>query len=290
MGKFVRFFAKPILGLVFILPRSWHRGLGWFLGVLWFDILRVRRDVVLKNLKLAYPEKSDGERLAIARESMYTLGRSIVDVMILPFVGKDWAHKNIEILGVENYEKARAGGKGVIFLSLHLGCGDLAVCKMSLERMPLNVISKEFKAQWLNHLWFSARKKHGTKFISDRKSSFEILRALRQNEIVVFVLDQYMGPPLGVKTKFFGVETGTAMGLALFAERADCPVLPAYAWYDDSGKSYVKIDPPIPLQSKGERDATILHMTQVYCDYIERLVRQRPGQWMWVHRRWKEFR
>jgi Kdo2-lipid IVA lauroyltransferase/acyltransferase len=288
MGKFVRLFAKPILFLLFILPRPLHRFISWCLGVLWFDILRVRRKVVLDNLKIAYPNLSDQERLKIARESMFNMGRTIVDVMLLPFINQAWSDKHMEIRGYEHYEKARAAGKGVIFLSLHLGNGDMAVCAMSLIGMPVHVITKTFKSEWLNELWFSARKKHGSKYISDRKSSFDILRVLRNNEIVVFVLDQYMGPPLGVKTKFFGKETGTAMGLALFHERADCPVLPVYSYYEN-GKAICQIDPPIPLESKKDRDETILHMTQVYCDHIEKLVRARPGQWMWVHRRWKEF-
>lgn len=289
MSKFIRLLAKPILWLVFIMPRSFHRALARFLGILWFDILRVRRKIVLENLKIAFPEKTDAERLAIARAAMFNMGRTIVDVMLLPFITKEWSDRYMEIRGYEHYQKAHAQGKGTIFLSLHLGNGDMAVCAMSLFGMPVHVITKEFKSAWLNELWFSARKKHGSKYISDRKSSFEILRVLRQNEIVIFVLDQYMGPPLGVKTEFFGKETGTAMGLALFHERADCPVLPVYSYYADDGKAVCQIDPPIALETKGNRDETLLHMTQVYCDYIERLVRERPGQWMWVHRRWKEF-
>ncbi len=288
MSKFVAFFVKPILFLLFCLPRSFHKGIASFLGILWFDILRVRRKVVLENLKIAYPELPESERLKIARAAMFNIGRTIVDVMLLPFISKKWSEKHMEIRGYEHYEAAKAQGKGVIFLSLHLGNGDMAVCAMSLIGMPVHVITKTFKSEWLNELWFSARTKHGAKYISDRKSSFEILRVLRQKEIVVFVLDQYMGPPLGVKTKFFGKETGTAMGLALFHERADCPVLPVYSYYED-GKAICQIDPPVPLESKGSRDETILHMTQIYCDHIEKLVRQRPGQWMWVHRRWKEF-
>ncbi|OQW49063.1 MAG: hypothetical protein A4S09_12620 [Proteobacteria bacterium SG_bin7] len=288
MGKLVRFFVKPFLWLLFLMPRWFHRGLAYLLGVLWFDIFRVRRKIVLDNLKIAYPQMSDSERLKIARAAMYNVGRTIVDVMLLPFISKAWSDEHMEIRGYEHYEAAKSKGKGIIFLSLHLGNGDMAVCAMSLIGMPVHVITKTFKSEWLNELWFAARTKHGAKYISDRKSSFEILRVLRQNEIVVFVLDQYMGPPLGVKTKFFGKETGTAMGLALFHERANCPVLPVYAYYEN-GKSICQIDPPVALQSKGSRDETILHMTQVYCDYIERLVRQRPEQWMWVHRRWKEF-
>lgn len=290
MNKLIRFLLRPFLWIFFSLSGAFHALVGRFIGFIWFDIFRIRRKVILDNLRLAFPNISDSEAHRIARRSMSAVGRNIVDVFVIPFISKNWLEKNVEFVGYENYQTANAKNKGIMILSLHLGSGDLACACLSLKGIPLHVITKEFKSAWLNNFWFSARKKHGTKFISDRKSSFEILRALRKNESVVFVLDQYMGPPLGVKTKFFGVETGTAMGLALLAERANCPVLPIYTYYNEHNKLVIVIDKEIPLDPCPDHDQTILHMTQQYCDYIERVVRKFPEHWMWVHRRWKEFR
>jgi KDO2-lipid IV(A) lauroyltransferase len=154
----------------------------------------------------------------------------------------------------------------------------------------MQLISKEFKSRWLNDLWFGMRRKHGTRFIAPEKSSFEILRALRRNELVVFVLDQFMGPPIGVRTRFFGKETGTAMGCALMADRTHSPVVPCYTYRKEDGRHVMVFEKPIEFLDHGLRDQNIAVMTQIYTDKIEAIVRKHPGQWMWIHRRWKEFR
>jgi KDO2-lipid IV(A) lauroyltransferase len=134
------------------------------------------------------------------------------------------------------------------------------------------------------------RRKHGTRFISPEKSSFEILRALRRNEIVIFVLDQFMGPPIGVRTRFFGKETGTAAGCALMAGRTGAPLIPCCTYRRSDGRHVAFFEAPIPFLDDGLREKNIAVMTQIYTDKIESYVRLYPGQWMWIHRRWKEFR
>jgi KDO2-lipid IV(A) lauroyltransferase len=235
---------------------------------------------------------TEAERVRIARASLSNLGRAIVEYALFPFLTAKDASRWLEIEGGEHVDKVlhASGARGAIFLGLHLGNGDFAIGLLSLAGWPMNLISKEFKAKWLNDLWFGMRKRLGTKFISHQKSSFDILRALKRNEIVIFVLDQYMGPPIGVRTQFFGHTTGTAMGLALMADRTHAPVIPCYTYRKADGKHVAVFDKPIEYLDNGPRQENIATMTQVYTDKIEEIVRKHPEQWMWIHRRWKEFR
>lgn len=290
MTKLIRLFLKPIFLLIYLMPRSFHRMLGSFLGLLWFDVLRIRRSLVLSNLRLAYPDWPDEKIVSTARKSMCGVGQGIIDVILIPFLDKSWVSKHVEFRGIENYERARLQGKGVGFLSLHLASGDLAVAAMSIIGMPIHLITKEFKSAWLNNFWFSSRKKHGTRYISDRKSSFDILKALKKNEIVIFVLDQFMGPPIGVEVFFFGHKTGAAMGLAVIADRAECPIVTCYSYYENDDKFIVEFGPEIPFERDLEKNEMIKGMTQKYTGVIEEIVKKYPDQWMWVHRRWKEFK
>ena len=77
-----------------------------------------------------------------------------------------------------------------------------------------------------------------------------ILKSLKKNEAVVFVMDQFMGPPIGVRTTFFGHETGSAMGLAVMAQRSKVPVVPVYTYRDDNGDTHIILEPPIPFEDK----------------------------------------
>jgi Kdo2-lipid IVA lauroyltransferase/acyltransferase len=282
--------GKLLALLITLLPSRARMALGTAIGILWFDILRVRRGVAVGNVRLAYPEKSEKEVVSIARSSLRSMGKTIVEYGLISFFQSKIAPRNFTFENEENLKEAMAQGKGVIMLTLHLGNGDLATAELSRRGYPMNLISKEFTTKWLNDLWFGMRERVGTKFISARRSSFDILRALKKNEIVIFVLDQFMGPPLGVRTQFFGKETGTAMGCALMAERTGAPVIPTYTYRRDDGSHVIVFEKAIPYLDDGPREQNIATMTQKYTDKIESIVRLHPGQWMWIHRRWKEFR
>ncbi|MES2962487.1 MAG: lysophospholipid acyltransferase family protein [Bdellovibrionota bacterium] len=276
-----------------ILPMRVRLSIGDTIGILWFDVLRIRRSVALANVRLAFPEKSSSDHAHNCRNSLRSMGRTLVEFALFPYL-KGWTgRKMFAFEGLEHLDRAFTEKKGVIMLTLHMGNGDMGAAGLSIRGYKMNLISKEFKSRWLNDLWFGMRRKLGTKFISPEKSSFEILRALKRNEAVIFVLDQFMGPPVGTKTRFFGTETGTAMGCALMALRTGVPVVPCYDLRCDDGTHKIVIEPPIPTPTGLDdrlREENIAALTQVYTDKIETIVRRHPEQWMWIHRRWKEFR
>ena len=278
------------LGLILYRMPAWFKRLcGDLVGLLWFDLIRLRRGVVLENLATAFPDWEMKRKLRVGRKSMRNLGRAFMDLLILPSLDRDWMDRNVVFHGMENYERARSGGKGVLFLSLHMGSGDLAISMLSLAGMDVNVISKKFKAELANDLWFQLRGHHGTRYIDHRDSAAAIFKALRANGVVIFVMDQWAPSTLGIRATFFGKEAGTGFGLALFASKKRLPVLPVYAHRDDSGIHHIVIGEEIPLEVKATRDETLAHMTEKYNRVLEEIIRRHPDQWMWLHRRWKPF-
>lgn len=276
-----------------LLPRPILRKLGSWVGFLWFDVFGFRKEIIFSNLDIAFPQMSTNEKVRIGRESVYQLGYNFAEFFLIPSLTPDWVDKNVALEGWENVENAKAQGKGMFFLTLHLGNGDLGANVVVMKGQPLKIITKVFKTKWFNDLWFSVRGAKGVEYIDAHSpnNAFEILKALKRNEGVVFVLDQYMGKPYGIKTKFFGKETGTAYGLALFAQKAKSPVLPIYTYEGPDQKLHIVIEPPIDFQDclVADKDETILKLTQRFCEKTEDIIRKHPEQWMWVHRRWKDF-
>ncbi|NUM59483.1 MAG: lysophospholipid acyltransferase family protein [Bdellovibrionaceae bacterium] len=285
----IKFFSR--LSLFF--PRSWVRGFYSLLGVLWFDILRFRRKIVLGNLKLAYPEKSEAERTQIGRKSVYSMLANVADFFVIPFIDQDWIDKNVVYHGTENMEKALQEKKGVFVLSLHMGNGDLAATLIQMQKFNLFLITKFFKNKLFNDIWFSIRGAKGVSYIEPHgeKTPFQILKALKSNSLVVFVLDQYMGKPFGIETTFFGRKTGTAQGLGLFYLKTKAPVVPVYCYEGEDHKVHLVYEPPLELKEliTDDKEQSIHSLTQKFCDVTESLVKKHPDQWMWVHRRWKNF-
>ncbi len=289
IGSLIGFFLKIFSGLIFILPTRLKYFLGGVLGVFAFDVVRFRRKIVMDNLKIAFPEKTEKERAQIGRASLKHLGRTLFEYTNFSFIDKAWVNKNYEIHGVRNFVEVNAQDKGVLCLAMHVGNGDLGMAALALSGFNMSLISKHFKSEWLNKLWFGVRESKGLKFIPEEKSSFQILKTLKAKGSVVFVLDQFMGPPVGVATKFFGKVTGTAAGLALFSLRTGVPVVTGYTFRKRDGRMVIVFEPAIVPVSTGNLDQDIANLTQTYTNKIEEIVRKHPDQWMWLHRRWKTF-
>ncbi|WP_374079457.1 lysophospholipid acyltransferase family protein [Bdellovibrio bacteriovorus] len=293
MKLLVKFFVKIMVFLSSLFPRTWLRKSGAWVGFLWFDVMGFRKKIVMSNLDIAFPEWPQEQKHKVGRESVYQLGYNFAEFFFIPSVTPEWIQKNVVFEGWENVEKARSQGKGMFFLSLHLGNGDLAANAIAQSGQELFIITKRFKTQWFNDLWFSVRGAKGVKYIDAHgpNNAFEILKALKKNAALVFVLDQYMGKPYGIATTFFGKRTGTAYGLALFAQKTKSPVLPIYTYEGNDKKLHVVIEPAMDTENcvTDDKDQTILNITQSFNDKLEEIVRKHPEQWMWVHRRWKDF-
>ncbi len=289
--------SKKCLNLLsrslFFLPRKAIRFLGSLLGVLWFDIFRFRRKIVLSNLDIAFPEMAEKEKIKIGRRSVYELGSNFLEFFTLPALNQKWVRKNAVYEGVEHVENAIKKNKGVYLLSMHIGHGDMGASLISMLGIEVYLISKFFKTKWFNDFWFYLRSGQGVKFIEPHglQTPFEILKAIKNKSSVIFVLDQFMGRPYGVPTLFFGKKTGTAYGLALFYLKTKSPIVPVYTYEGNDGKVHLVFEPELKLDSliSEDKDKTIAALTQNFTDQIEKIVRRYPEQWMWVHRRWKDI-
>lgn len=276
-----------------LFPRRWVRSFGRPLGILWFDILRLRRKVVLDNLRLAFPEWSEADRIRVGRKSVYKLNEDFFEFFSIPSMNEKWLKENLVFEGKEHLNQALEQHRGVYALSLHLGHGDVAVSALVLNGVKVHLITKLFKNKLFNDLWFFVRKVHGAQFIDAHgpKTPFEILKAIRANDVVIFVNDQFMGKPYGIETEFFGKKTGTAFGLAVFYLKTRSPIVPIYAFEGSDGKFHLKIEPALQLDHliSDDKEKTYALITQAVTNVIERIIREHPECWMWVHRRWKSF-
>lgn len=265
--------------------------MGRFLAFLWWDVFRFRRFTLYRNVSIVFPEKTKQEKISLIKKSLCWMGYNFVEVLQIPSFDLDRMEKEARFEGLENYQKAKAQGKGVLLLSLHIGNGDAAVAYMSLFGMDINLITKRFKNKTFNDVWFGLRGKSGTKFIEahGRETAFQILKSLKNQGSVVFVLDQFMGKPFGIESQFFGKTTGTAYGLALFAAKTRAPVITASTYRDEDFKTVISFGPEIEFEENSNNDLQTRQMTEKYNKALEKIILNHPEQWMWVHRRWKKF-
>jgi KDO2-lipid IV(A) lauroyltransferase len=278
-----------LVGLILYWMPGWFRNLcGDFIGLLWFDVVRLRRRLVLDHIGIAFPEWDRKRKLRVARKSMRNLGRGFVEFLIMPYLDREWMQKNVIFHGMEKYDRVLEGGKGVLILTLHLGSVEFGLGMLSLYGMDANVIVKPFANKLFHYLWNAMRATQNTRFIPNRGSTKAIFRALGRNGAVLFVMDQWAPPSIGIPASFFGREVGTGFGLALIASKRQTPVLSLYVYRDENGVHNIVVGEEIPLEEQESRQKTIAHMTEKYNRELEEIIRRHPDHWMWLHRRWKD--
>ena len=272
---------------VSILDRA-SLALGWF----FYHVVGFRRKLVEQNLKLALgSEKTDEELKNIALQNYQHYARTAVEILCsINWTENDY-RKRTRIEGLENIRPRLNGKNGGIFLGAHLGNWEFAVSTAAIHGIPVDVVVKEAKSkigqQFLD--WYRCR--FGVGIFFETKTVKEIFNSFNTGRFTVFILDQFMGPPIGVPVKFFGVEAGTAAGLALFCDKRDLPVFPAYNYRDSEGRLCTVIEPQLEYEKlSSDRDTRIFQRSQAYNNAIEKMVRRNPEQWLWLHRRWKEFK
>jgi Kdo2-lipid IVA lauroyltransferase/acyltransferase len=274
----------PIGALPRPLARAAAIALSWTVYLLH---VRLRR-VGMRNLALAFPEKSRRERAGILRGEFTSLGRQLAEVCLFPKYTRANVGKVVVYDGFENFERALACGKGVLFLTAHLGAWELSAFTHSLHGHPLHVVMRPLDNPYLDRLTRDYRTMHGNSMVDKDDFVRGLLSAMKASETVGILMDTNMTPPQGVFVDFFGIPACTASGLARIALRTDAAVVPGFTIWDPALRKYrLRFDPAVSLIRTGNDEADIVANTQLFTKIIEDYVRRYPDQWLWVHRRWK---
>jgi KDO2-lipid IV(A) lauroyltransferase len=271
-----------------LLPRPLARAHGMLFGVLVYLLHRRLRRVGMRNLQLAFPEKTKREHKKILRMLFTGLGRQLAEFCKFPHYTKENVSRVIIYEGIENFEAAQERGKGIIFLTAHLGGWELSSFMHSLHGHTMHIVARSLDNPYVDRLVTRYRTLHGNSIFDKDDYARGLLAALRNGETIGILMDTNMTPPQGVFVDFFGVPACTASGLARVALKTDAAVLPGFAIWDSGiGKYRLHMAPALELIRSSDNEADVVANTAMFNRVLEDYIRKYPEQWLWVHRRWK---
>jgi len=280
--------AWPFLKIIGILPRAFSRAFAIAIAQLVYLLHFRLRQVGMRNLSMVFAEKTQAEHKRILRGVFTSLGRQLAELCQFPRYTLENIDQVVVYDGLENYERAYARGKGVLFLTGHFGGWELSAFAHSIHGHWVNVVMRPMDNPYLDRLLQQYRTMYGNKVVPKDDFVRGLLAAMKAGETVGILMDTNMTPPQGVFVDFFGIPACTASGLARIALRTDAPVVPGFTIWDESlGKYRLRFDPALELVQTGNLEADIVANTQQFTKVIEEYVRKYPEQWLWVHRRWK---
>jgi Kdo2-lipid IVA lauroyltransferase/acyltransferase len=268
----------------FLIRTLIHAPLGlarFYVSLLDLAIPRLRR-TAMRNLELAYPEKSPAERRAIADQVFLTIARLIWIFARFPNLNSQNIHNLIRYDGLEHYLEAKKHGRGILFATAHFGNWELSAFAHALMTEPMNIMIRPLDNPGIDRLVEDRRQLSGNRLIVKWDSARAVLRALRQNEAVGVLIDQNTSLQEGVFVDFFGTPACANTAFAKIAAKTGAAVIPGFAiWSDAESKYILKFYPPLEISGDPAEDTRRLHAV------LEGVIREHPGQWLWIHRRWK---
>lgn len=270
------------------MPRPMARllagGLAW---VVYHALGRLRR-VGRRNLELALPALTPGERERILRGVYRHLGWQLVEFCRMRRYTAENTRRWIGTEGLENYLQARSHGKGVLVLTGHLGAWELSSFYHSLMGYPMGMVIRRLDNRLLDEFVNGIRCMHGNRVLHKDDFARGLLKAMHAGDTVGILMDTNMTPPQGVFVDFFGRKACTGSGLARVALKTGASVLPGFlVWEPGEGRYVLHFGRELEFTRTGDAEGDILAATQQCNEVLETWIRRYPDQWLWIHRRWK---
>ncbi|HUJ78786.1 MAG TPA: lysophospholipid acyltransferase family protein [Nitrospiria bacterium] len=247
------------------------------------------RRLVQEQLRMAFPDWPSEHIRRTAWACYGHFGRSAAEFARLGRDDRETILNQVMVEGREHLDRALAAGRGVLFLTAHLGNWELMAVVCNLLGYRLYPVARPLDNPWLNRLIDRIRSRHGSTVISKKEESAprDLIHALRDGACVGILLDQNMATYDGVFVNFFGRPACTAKGLALIARRTGAPVVPAFIAREADSRHRITILPSVEFSHGRDVKADVIANTARCTAIIERMVRRHPDQWLWMHRRWK---
>jgi KDO2-lipid IV(A) lauroyltransferase len=276
----VNLVARAVIAGALALPYATRvRFAGWLVRRVIGPVAGYRRRA-LDNLAATWPDRPDGERRAIADAVCDNVGRTLIENYSTADLLARMADVAPEGPGVAALEAAQAAGRPAILVTGHFGNYEAARAALVARGFRVGGLYRPMRNRYFNdHYVRTMDAFGGPVFGQGAKGTAGFVRHLRDGGQLVLLFDQHVNR--AESFQFLGRPAATAMSAAELALRYDAVLIPFYATRQPDGLSFrVEMETPIP-------PTTPRQMTEELTRSLEARVRSNPGQWFWIHRRWK---
>jgi KDO2-lipid IV(A) lauroyltransferase len=270
--------ARLVLATLSATPLSTANKLArFYVRVLDMALPRLRR-TALKNLEMA----GFAGRERITTGVFDSVARLVVAFARFPRITRDNVQEWIQYEGLENFERARGRGKGVLVATAHLGNWELSAFCHAYLALPMHIVVRPIDNAKIDALVERRRALSGNHVIAKKEAARGILRALKAGGAAGILIDQNTTREQGVFVDFFGIKACAGSAFVKLAHHSGAAVVPGYAlWSEKAGRYVLHFEPEVEMTGDVQADTQRVHAR------LEAAIRKHPDQWLWIHRRWK---
>jgi KDO2-lipid IV(A) lauroyltransferase len=279
--------VRALLKIMEVLPRQTARPLAASAAHVPFLRFPRLRKTAEFNLRLAFPDWTETQRAEVIRKMTSNLGWMAAEFARLSKYAKQNIEDAVILDGHKNFLQGHQQGKGVLYLTGHIGAWELSTFAHALYGYHLHYMAPPLDNRRLDQLVNRYRTLSGNRPIVKNELARTMLKVLKDAGTVGILADQNTMPEEGVFVNFFGAPACTTTGLARVALHTGAAVVPGYVYWDPQIKKYrLRFEPPVELSPTGNIARDILETTPKFTKVLEEIIRKYPDQWVWLHGCW----
>jgi KDO2-lipid IV(A) lauroyltransferase len=282
--------ARSVLATLGRLPPPAAFRIGRAMGKAAYTLTRDLRRTGATNLRLAFPEKTDEERAQILRECFDSMGRQLGLFSQLSTKPREVLESLIEVRDFDRLlEAKKVHGDKLFYYTAHLGAWEFTSFGVSLFGHPFSFLVRRIDNPRIEELVDRVRTRFGNKTIDKLSAGRLMLKILRTGETAIGLLpDLNTLDDEAIFIDFFGVPAATNFLVAKFALRTNTPIIPFFApWCEKKGKYLLIVEEPLSFEHTDDEEENVRRLTIAMTERVENQIRRYPGQWLWIHKRWK---
>jgi KDO2-lipid IV(A) lauroyltransferase len=284
---FLEYIVVAFLGVIIrLLPRGAVLFLGRRAGDCIFYCIPVRKKITVANIGRAFPEKSEKEIATIARDAYRNLAMNSFEHLCLQGLSKEKLQEIVEFKNEDILQNAFSRKKGVIFVGGHFGNWEYMGGAISSRGYPITYVVAGIANPYIDRMVNRHRMEMGITILPKGMSVRAMLKTLRKNEAMAMLMDQDAGRN-GIFVDFFDRPCSTPKGPALFALKTGAAMVFLSSIRHPDGSLQVIFEEIELDYGEGVTEENINAIMQRCTAKLESYVREYPGHWLWMHRRWK---
>lgn len=282
--RFIVLFTRVISFCARMFPYRLAVASGGLLGFFAYYLLTRERTRAITHLSSVFPERGASWARQVAHRTFSHLGKAMLETLT---IDARRLSSVVTLRGFENLQAAMDQGKGVVYMTGHVGNWELMADAVA-RHFPVSVVAAPLEPEAVNDMIVGLRARMGVKTIVRNRpgAARELIRVFRENRILGILIDQDTDVE-GVFVEFMGKPAWTPTAAAQMAIKFGAPVVFGYARRERDNSHTVVLEGPLKLFRTGNDEEDIRTNTAMFTKMIENAILQNPEQWVWMHRRWR---
>jgi Kdo2-lipid IVA lauroyltransferase/acyltransferase len=239
------------------------------------------------NLDFVYGDKiSQEEKQSIIKNSYKNLVYNLYEFVENQTLDLEGFEKKLTVENEQYILDAIKNKRKIILITAHYGNWEYGNTFIPLKYLPTTMVGRPMNNKYLNKELDETRTRNHNQMLTKREAGRGLVKALKDDRILGFVIDQHNGD--GIDVEFLGHKVMQADVASRLAIKFDALIIPLFFTMDQFGKYRAKFYEPIDHQNFDDQDK-ILNLTQEQADIMGKHILLKPDQWFWQHKRFKEY-